>query len=479
MWASGAGAIAVCATACGPPRAAPPLPSVTTTQPVTFKPVSFAILQDYDKGTSLDSVARDFALIRTLGADTWRGSFGWDDYEPARDSFDFAWLHRFADTGGRAGITLRPYIDYTPAWAANGGSGDRRDWNDPPRSLDDWYRFMFRLAGELGRHRNVVSYEIYNEENASLWWDGTLERYAAVLERAARAVRAANPRARVFAGGLVTPDADWAEASCDALRGALSDSLHDGRSNPPGGYANNGAPVVAVPLHAYPETWTPESVTVERYLDAGYRNRFLPVVRSSCDGAPVWLNEVGYATSRDHSERDQAAWWARAIATFLADSAVEEIGIYQLHDQRPSAEVIGESENRHLGLVRLDGTPKLAFHTVRLLLQLLNVGRIGVVDDAVTATVIAGAAGRLHAHLFVRPDGRRVLLVWDESGRPTVQLRVASSARRGTDSAGGGAGRAVATEYALDGTGTAYPRFDGTTLDGVQLVAGVPRIFIF
>ncbi|HVQ47100.1 MAG TPA: hypothetical protein VMS62_09745, partial [Gemmatimonadales bacterium] len=39
------------------------------------KPVSFAILEDYDKGQDLREVARDFSRFRELGIVQWRGSF--------------------------------------------------------------------------------------------------------------------------------------------------------------------------------------------------------------------------------------------------------------------------------------------------------------------------------------------------------------------------------------------------------------------
>lgn len=50
---------------------------------------------------SLEEVARDFALMRELDVYTWRGSTGWDDYEPAAGQYAFAWLHRFADLAAR------------------------------------------------------------------------------------------------------------------------------------------------------------------------------------------------------------------------------------------------------------------------------------------------------------------------------------------------------------------------------------------
>src|SRR5918999_3386288 len=146
------------------------------------KRIAFSILEDYDKGEDLAEVGRDFDLFRELGVTTWRGSFGWDDYEPTRGAYDFEWLHRFAELAASRGITLRPYIGYTPEWAAGGGA-DADDWNDPPRDVEDWYRFVRALSSALRRHRNIVSYEIYNEQNVRQWWDGTPEAYERVLRR--------------------------------------------------------------------------------------------------------------------------------------------------------------------------------------------------------------------------------------------------------------------------------------------------------
>ncbi|HSL22371.1 MAG TPA: hypothetical protein VK886_12615 [Vicinamibacterales bacterium] len=61
------------------------------------KPVSFAILEDYDKGEDLAEIERDFALFDELDIHTWRGSLAWDDYEPQHTTIDLDWLHRFAE----------------------------------------------------------------------------------------------------------------------------------------------------------------------------------------------------------------------------------------------------------------------------------------------------------------------------------------------------------------------------------------------
>lgn len=172
------------------------------------KNVSFAILEDYDKGQDLDDVAEDFKLMNQLGIDVLRCSFGWDDYEPARGQYDFAWLKQFVTLADRYGIKLRPYIGYTPEWAGVAGS-DEMVWNDPPADYQDWYNFVYHLASVLRSYPNVLSYEIYNEENDLFWWEGGFDTYSETLRQGSRAIHAANPKAQVILGGMVFPDDDW------------------------------------------------------------------------------------------------------------------------------------------------------------------------------------------------------------------------------------------------------------------------------
>jgi hypothetical protein len=419
-----------------------PAPATPATSRGSYtKPISFAILEDYDKGDDLGEIARDFAAFRELGVTSWRGSFGWDDYEPEPGRFDFEWLGRFVALADSSGISLRPYLGYTPEWAARPGSDDHV-WNDPPRRLENWSRFVEALAGALATQPAIRSYEIYNEENVPMWWDGTVEEYSDVLRTGAEAVRSADPDAEVLLGGLVWPDTEWLEGTCAAGRG----------------------PFDVLPFHAYPETWTPASVIVENYLGAAYREHFLAVADQRCGRKPIWINETGFATVPGKTERQQARWWVRAFATFLAAPRVEHLGIYEIKDQRKDTPVIGDAPNYHLGLLREDRTPKLAFHTVKLLLRLFNSDSITVADGELTARVSRSSAGKLHHHLFVRPDGRQLIFIWDRASGPTVDLSLTRPGKR-------------VTAYELDGRGTAWADFDGRVIRGVKLMPGEVRVF--
>ena len=421
---------------------------VTTAVPaVSFaKPVSFSILQDYVMGEDLKEVALDFQLMKELGVTTWRGSFPWGDYEPARGKFDFNWLQRFADLAVKEGMKLRPYLGYTAPWAAKGGT-DTEAWNDPPAKLGDWANFVSTLTTAMSGYGNILSYEIYNEENVRQWWDGTAAEYNQVLKEAATAIRGASPKKQIIFGGMVYPDADWIKEACDSY--------------------GNGDNFDVIPFHAYPETWSAKNVVLENYLDQGYpghfQKTFLPWADQYCGKKPIWINEAGYSTSPGKSETDQANWWARAFATFLAAPRVEHIGIYQIKERKKSETVIGDAENYYLGITRPDRTRKMAFFTLKRLIALLNVGTLTVADRELKVEVTSGKKGDLYHHLFVRPDGRQVLFVWDKRSNPTLRL----TARPG----------ATATEYALDGTPSPYESFTGKVLEKVKLTPGKVRIF--
>jgi hypothetical protein len=445
----------------GPPATTPPIPwriwwcalillalelGCARTRPAPVgepgaRRVEFSILEDYDKGEALDEIAKDFDLFTELGVTTWRGSFGWDDYEPARGEYDFGWLHGFAELAASRGITLRPYIGYTPAWAAAGGS-DAEDWNDPPRDLEDWYRFVRTLAAEMRRHRNIVSYEIYNEENVRQWWDGTADAYARVLRRGADAVEAGNPDAQVLFGGMVFPDLDWVESVC--------------------GESDNGPRIDVLPFHAYPETWTPADVRVENYLGPSFASAFAAPADAACGRKPLWINETGFATVPGKTELDQARWWARAVATFFAEPRVEHIGIYEIKDLRADRKAIGDAPNYHLGITRTDRTKKAAFGTLARLVALLGGQTIAASPPPPLEATPAGV--EVHRHLFTRMDGRQILFVWTRGSAAVVHVRLPRDAGK-------------VTEYAIDGRAAGQLSAVDRRLEKLALEPEQVRIF--
>jgi hypothetical protein len=101
---------------------------------------------------------------------------------------------------------------------------------------------------------------------------------------------------------------------------------------------------------------------------------------------------------------------------------------------------------------------------VRLLVRLFGGDSITVADGDLDVRVTRGAPGELYHHLFVRPDGRRLVFVWDRSGNPTVDLRLRHSL-------------GDVTLYELDGSSRQWPAADGRSIRDVGLSPGAVRIF--
>ena len=180
-----------------------------------------------------------------------------------------------------------------------------------------------------------------------------------------------DPDAQVLLGGLAEPDYRW-------IRGLMES-----------GYARY---YDILAFHSYAETWSAPDVVVEKFLGSEYRNQFLADHEQYGEGEPIWINEMGYATTPSRTEEQQANWWARAISTFLAEPEIEHIGVYEIKDLDPGVKAIGDDKNYYLGLTYRDRTKKLAFRTVDLLTDLLDTGAVSPGD-----TLIDSSSG-IYAH---------------------------------------------------------------------------------
>ncbi|UCE07641.1 MAG: beta-galactosidase [bacterium] len=408
----------------------PPPPSVTKT-------ISFSILEDYDKGQDLNDIALDFQLMNELEIDTWRGSFGWDDYEPTQSQYDFTWLHNFVSLAEQYGIMLRPYICYAPPWAGDG------DWNSPPNNYQDWYNFCYNLASALSSHSNILSYEIWNEENDEFWFDGTLEQYKELLMQGANAIRAGDPNVEIILGGLVWPHYEWIDGITSA------------------GYAQY---YEITPFHCYAETWSRNNVVMENYLDEQYYDWFVPTNNNQGENEPIWVNEIGYATTPGKTEADQANFMCRAVSTLFADAEIKHIGWYEIKDLPEGSPVIGDETNYYLGMTYTDLTKKLAFYTLDMLTDLLDGKTITTADAGATVTVTSGRARELFHHLFKFQDDSQVLFIYEKENDITVDVALETP---GT----------TAYKYELNGSSSVYPSFTNNTISNLVLTAGNVALF--
>jgi len=384
------------------PQAAPSSP------PSAYRDVPIGLCEDHPpESTSEARLHEDFAALKQAGVSVLRVSFGWDDLEPERDSYDFAPVDQLLRVAEAAGVRLVPYVCYTPAWLAPEGVAPSDVYRAPPREPAQFEELM-ALLSERYRGR-FTSWELWNEPDNREYWLGTPAEYATLLAAGARGVRRGDPGARVVLGGIA--------GHLDFLEELLVEH----------GAARS---VDVVNLHSYAETWNGEAL--EGIPD--YLARAAALVRTHGEGEPLWLAEVGYSSFRreryvsdwysarfdfEHTARFQASALVRVLALSRSVPELELLAWYELRDLPPGTEVIGDQNNRHLGVLTPAGEPKPAYQAMRRVAPLLR-GPMRPLDVEVRAS--APDAAPIEAYAYQRQDGRCIVVTW----LPTQRLRAAS-----------------------------------------------------
>jgi hypothetical protein len=385
-----------------PPRPAGPVRD-------DWRRVALGLCEDYPEETrSLDEVRRDLDLLAGAGVNVLRVSLGWDDVEPQRDHYDLDFWDGVVRLAGERRIRLIPYVAYTPSW--NGQPGPDT-WRSPPRDLTQLTELMELLAR---RYRGQIdSWEIWNEPDNADFWRGDVASYGALLRAGAAGVRRGNPEARVVSGGLA--------GTVGFLRALL-------------GQAETARVIDVVNVHAYFETWNGEPL--ERLTS------YLAEVATLAGARPVWLAEVGYSDHRrggvvsaqygarygyEHTLSFQADVLVRTLALALATPRLGLVAWYEVKDPAPLAAVIGDDNNRHLGVSFADHRPKPALASLGFVQRLFGRG-FRVLDGE-----LGRASGAAEVHAFLLADGRALVAAWlptNPEGAPVPDPAGAATDRR-------------------------------------------------
>jgi hypothetical protein len=141
--------------------------------------------------------------VRGLGGGFTKVYLFWNQVEPEKGRFDWSAVDAFLaqlESPEEALIS----VFSSSMWATRQASTQLPP--SPAKDLDDYYRFIHALATRCkGR---VRYWQNDAEPNSPIYWSGTKEEYVAALEVFYKAVKHADPKARVVVGGydgLFTP----------------------------------------------------------------------------------------------------------------------------------------------------------------------------------------------------------------------------------------------------------------------------------
>jgi len=284
----------------------------------------------------------------------------------------------------------------TPYWAARTPVNKPEGRWDYPRGLVPQPELLAAyVTAVVTRYKDWIhTWEIWNEPDVSMFWQGTAEEYAALCQVAARAAKAADPTCRLFVGGFTGVDYAFHEAAAKAGALAVADgvSFH--------GYASLNSPPEAVL----------KSVAHFRELAAQYGRADMP----------LWSTEAGLGDTSFYRGMDfdeLPPEHLRGEPTFLQGAARTVQGAVVLlaawvrkhfyYLQKPPGRETAWQGTQNLEYTRVP-RPKL-------------MARRALAREVDGATYAGGQEGEhgLRVHAFER-DGHAVAVVWCGDGATTT-----------------------------------------------------------
>ena len=337
-----------------------------------------------------DRVERALVHLRRLGVTHLRTGVSWADWAAPGGQEWYDWLLPRL----HGDVELLPCFHYTPP-----SLGVEPRISAPPRDLSAFAAFLHQMLRTNGSTFEHV--ELWNEPNNLSDWDWRLDPgwsgFATMVREAAAVAHDAGKR--VVLGGMCPIDPSWL-ARMEAL-GVLDD-------------------VDVIGVHGFPGTWEFDWTDWQASL-----NSARDVLQQHGRKLKIWITESAFSTWR-HDERGQIDALLRAI-----EAPVERVYWSALQDLDPSvAHRDGfhvDERHYHLGLVRADDSPKLAY-------RLWAAGGLDALRDATQwlsphrsrrarpLTVITGGAGFIGTNLAERllQDDHHVL-VYDNLSRAGVE----------------------------------------------------------
>lgn len=374
------------------PRTAP-APSVPALRGQWIQ-MATAIGDDYFDGKDTrERVRRHMKIARAAGVRYLRCGFSWNGIEPERGQYRFEFWDMLVTEAAQAGITLIPYVAYTPEWAAATEEGF---WKQPPSDPADYARVMRTLAQ---RYRGKISHwELWNEPDNKEYWTGSPDQFATMIIAAAKAVREVAPEAKLVLGGMSQGPGEFFENLI---------SYHHLQQH-----------VDILALHAYPESWHEEraETTFGRWIE-----EMNAVAKRS--QRKLWLNEMGYADYRyqpahaslwgtntyyayEHTQRYAADFLFKSFTMTLASGDVSLAGWYRIDDFRESDPRMPQDKvHHHLGITDVNGRPKPPFYALRFFNSLFS-------KPARTIDVSTNPESQAVIRLFERKDNHVIVTGW-------------------------------------------------------------------
>lgn len=231
-----------------------------------------------------DLAPSQIRLMARSGVETLKGEFSWARMEPEKGTYNWAETDMLVAAAAKYHMDVVPTVEGSPLWARRRKPHDPEEVVEPKRPRD-CARFMTALVERYGpdgtfwsdhpeiTKKPIRGWEIWNEPEIPHYWRGPwLHPYTKLLRLSYKAVKKADPGAKVILAGLTFRS--W------RFLGML--------------YRAGARPYFdAVSLHPY--TRKPSNVVrtmkLARQVMNAHRDRRVP----------IWVTELSWTSGRGHA----------------------------------------------------------------------------------------------------------------------------------------------------------------------------------
>jgi hypothetical protein len=306
-----------------------------------------------------------YVTLQHAGVKVVRSFMTMGDVEPARGQYNQAWLNEYDAWVTKVNaIGARPVIDVVgaPQWASGSTNPNQLPTDGASFSSfsNDYSAFVAAMARRYAG--KVAGWEIWNEEDSTLWWPTgpNPASYAQLLRTTYPAVKSADPATRVIVGGLTGNDATYLSGLYSAGGGGSFDTV---------AVHTDTACNIASPYRFLRDA----DGSIDQYSFLGYRGVHDVMAAHGDASKPIWMTEMGWSTAPGTcdagmwagqkaagvSTADQATFLSQAFHCLTQDSSMVPVGmVYDLTDSS------GSDSKSRFGLETVDGTAKPAFTTL-------------------------------------------------------------------------------------------------------------------
>jgi endo-1,4-beta-mannosidase len=301
--------------------------------------------QNMEVGICKMSTDKDFDIAANMGFEWHRGGVAWAGIEINLWGYHFYWkdADRLVNNSVRTGIKMLWPLAFTPWWCSSKGNVTYEDpdyYTYPPNNMSAWYNFVKTIAE---RYRGkITAWEIWNEEDLSYFWKGSVEEYVELIKYAYLALKEVDENNTVVMGGLALGDAGVGSYNPHFLEEFLE--------------LGGGQYVDVYAFHVYGDT------LFQRY--EYMRN----TLEKYGEEKPLWVTEFGASTFEGgYTELGQALYIISGLLQ-MKNLGIEKVMIYEFRDSGNNA----SDWESNLGIFRADYSPKMVVFFLIIYLRIAH-----------------------------------------------------------------------------------------------------------